>query len=101
MTDGLRRSWRLFAAFRVEQSDPHRFYGLLARDSAGLISRHQRLAGTTLLDIGAGPAEFADTFERVVHGMSHSTTTRTSRPLRAVGSWATPIGFLSGPGQSM
>ena len=62
MTDGLRRSWRLFAAFRVEQSDPHRFYGLLARDSAGLISRHQRLAGTTLLDIGAGPVEFADTF---------------------------------------
>lgn len=62
MNDGLRRSWRLFAAFRVEQTDPHRFYGLLARDSVALIERHHRLSGSTMIDIGAGPAEFADTF---------------------------------------
>ena len=62
MSDGLRRSWRLFAAFRVEQTDPHRFYGLLARDSSVLIGRHQRLDGAVLVDVGAGPAEFADTF---------------------------------------
>jgi SAM-dependent methyltransferase len=62
MDDGLRRSWRLFAAFRVEQSDPHRFYGLLARDSMALIERHHVLDGTTVLDIGAGPSEFAEAF---------------------------------------
>lgn len=62
VTDGLRRSWRLFAAFRVEQTDPGRFYGLLARDSIELIERHHALGGTTVLDIGAGPAEFADMF---------------------------------------
>jgi SAM-dependent methyltransferase len=68
MSDGLRRSWRLFSAFRVEQTDPHRFYDLLARDSAELIARHHELSGATLLDVGAGPAEFADTFrERGAH----------------------------------
>jgi SAM-dependent methyltransferase len=66
VTDGLRRSWRLFAAFRVEQTDPARFYGLLARDSMALIERHHRLDSTTVLDIGAGPAEFAEAFR--AHG---------------------------------
>lgn len=66
--DGLHRSWQLFSAFRVEQTDPDRFYGLLARDSADLIGRHHDLSGSTLLDVGAGPAEFADTFrERGAH----------------------------------
>ena len=29
---GLRRSWHLIQAFRVEQPDPHRFYRLLAEN---------------------------------------------------------------------
>lgn len=59
---GLRRSWRLFSAFRVEQSDPHRFYGLLARDSHELIAQHRPVEGALMLDIGAGPSEFAQVF---------------------------------------
>ena len=38
--DGLARSWELFSAFRVEQTDPDRFYGLLAEDSVRMVSRH-------------------------------------------------------------
>ena len=60
--DGLRRSWALFSAFRVEQSDPERFYGLLADDSVDLIARHQSCDGALLLDLGAGPAQFAQRF---------------------------------------
>jgi SAM-dependent methyltransferase len=60
--EGLRRSYRLFSAFRVEQTDPERFYGLLATDSAQLIERHHGLADTTVLDLGAGPAQFAEVF---------------------------------------
>ncbi len=62
MSEGLRRSIDLFAAFRVEQTDPHHFYGLLARDSAQLIAGHCAVAGALMIDIGAGPAEFAQTF---------------------------------------
>jgi SAM-dependent methyltransferase len=60
--EGLRRSYRLFSAFRVEQTDPDRFYGLLASDSAELIQQHHDLDGSTVLDLGAGPAQFAAVF---------------------------------------
>jgi SAM-dependent methyltransferase len=59
---GLRRSVELFRAFRVEQTDPERFYGLLARDSVALVSRHQELSGARVLDVGAGPGYFGDAF---------------------------------------
>jgi SAM-dependent methyltransferase len=59
---GLRRSAELFRAFRVEQTDPARFYGLLARDSLRLILAHGPLAGRTVLDVGAGPVQFAAAF---------------------------------------
>lgn len=63
---GLRRSWRLFSAFRAEQTDPARFYGLLAEDSAQILLRHAPLEGATLLDVGAGPEQFARCFR--AHG---------------------------------
>lgn len=59
---GLRRSRRLFAAFRVEQTDPRRFYSLLAADSVALLSEHVDLAGSVVLDVGAGPLDFARAF---------------------------------------
>jgi SAM-dependent methyltransferase len=59
---GLRRSVRLFRAFQVEQTDPDRFYGLLARDSVELVSGYEPLAGRLLLDVGGGPGYFADAF---------------------------------------
>jgi SAM-dependent methyltransferase len=52
----------LFRAFRVEQTDPARFYGLLAQDSVALVSRHQGLHGARVLDVGAGPGYFGDAF---------------------------------------
>lgn len=58
----LRRSVDLFRAFRVEQSDPDRFYGALADDSIGLLRRWSSLHGSTVLDIGGGPGYFADAF---------------------------------------
>ena len=57
-----RRARELFSAFRVEQTDPDRFYGLMARDSAAQLELFVPLAGKTLLDIGGGPGYFADAF---------------------------------------
>lgn len=58
----LRRAVALFAAFRVEQSDPDRFYSLLAADSIQELRRWTSLAGVTVLDVGGGPGYFADAF---------------------------------------
>jgi SAM-dependent methyltransferase len=59
---GLRRSANLLRAFRVEQTDPASFYGLLARDSVRMVGEHGSLAGRTVLDVGAGPVQFAAAF---------------------------------------
>jgi SAM-dependent methyltransferase len=53
---------RLFRAFLAEQSDPDRFYGELAADSAAHVDSFQSLAGARLLDVGGGPGFFADAF---------------------------------------
>ncbi len=60
--DGLARSVALFRAFRVEQTDPDRFYSLLARDTVHQVGRHARLDGATVLDVGGGPGYFGDAF---------------------------------------
>ena len=60
----LRRSVDLFRAFRVEQTDPDRFYGALASDSISQLRRWSALDGATVLDIGGGPGYFADAFAR-------------------------------------
>lgn len=62
---GVRRSVRLFSAFLVEQTDPHRFYSELAADSLELLAEHTDLDGATVLDVGAGPSEFAAAFRGV------------------------------------
>ncbi|KNX37253.1 class I SAM-dependent methyltransferase [Luteipulveratus halotolerans] len=59
---GLRRSARLFSAFLVEQTEPARFYGALADDSIQLLTEWTDLRGRTVLDVGAGPSEFAAAF---------------------------------------
>ncbi|NRQ50930.1 class I SAM-dependent methyltransferase [Aeromicrobium sp. YC3-14] len=82
----LRRSWRLFQAFRVEQTDPDHFYGTLARDSVDQVSTYADLDGRWTLDVGGGPGYFADAF-------------------RAAGATYTPLdadlGELSGLGDPM
>jgi SAM-dependent methyltransferase len=62
----LRRSVDLFRAFRVEQTDPDHFYGLLAADSARQVAHYADLAGSTVLDVGGGPGYFAAAFR--AHG---------------------------------
>jgi SAM-dependent methyltransferase len=59
---GLARSVALLRAFRAEQTRPELFYGLLARDSVRLLGRHVELSGRTVLDVGAGPPQFAAAF---------------------------------------
>jgi SAM-dependent methyltransferase len=52
----------LLKAFRVEQSEPARFYSLLAEDSVRLVEPYTALNGRTVLDVGAGRPEFAAAF---------------------------------------
>lgn len=65
----LRRSVRLLSAFRFEQSDPARFYGALAADTADMVAdlwtaaTGSPAAGRTVLDIGGGPGYFAAAFD--------------------------------------
>lgn len=58
----LARSRALWDAFGYEQSDPARFYSLLAADSARQVAHYTSLAGRTVLDVGGGPGYFADAF---------------------------------------
>ena len=58
----IRRTWRLFRAFPLEQSRPELFYGTLAQDSVAQIGAFADLAGATILDVGGGPGYFADAF---------------------------------------
>lgn len=62
--NGLRRSVELFRAFRVEQTDPARFYGLLAADSVAQLQRWTALEDRRVLDVGGGPGYFRDAFVR-------------------------------------
>ena len=57
-----RRSVGLFRSFLVEQTDPDRFYGELAADSAAHVDSFASLRGALLLDVGGGPGFFADAF---------------------------------------
>lgn len=59
------RSLALFRSFLVEQSDPVRFYGDLAADTIQIVSAHEPLAGRSVLDVGAGPRQFAAAFRAV------------------------------------
>lgn len=59
----LARSMALFSAFRVEQSDPDRFYGALAADSVAMVGQWTDLAGAVVVDIGGGPGYFSSAFE--------------------------------------
>ncbi|KUI37424.1 SAM-dependent methyltransferase [Mycobacterium sp. IS-1496] len=66
----LSRSVRLLREFRFEQSDPPRFYGALADDTAAMVTDLWQGAtgttpgGRTVLDVGGGPGFFAAAFAR-------------------------------------
>ena len=58
----LARSRALLRAFGYEQTEPGRFYSLLAADSARQVASYVDLHGRWLLDVGGGPGYFADAF---------------------------------------
>jgi len=55
---------RLLSAFAAEQSDPKRFYELLAQDSIALVERHTTLAGARVADVGGGAGWFTAMFRQ-------------------------------------
>lgn len=59
---GLRRSVALLRAFAVEQTQPEVFYEMLAADSVRTVEDYTTLSGRTVLDVGAGPVQFARAF---------------------------------------
>lgn len=48
--------------FRLEQSDPGRFYRYLAADSVSQLAQWSDLNGATVLDVGGGPGYFRNEF---------------------------------------
>ncbi|MDQ7904057.1 alpha-(1-_3)-arabinofuranosyltransferase family protein [Phytohabitans sp. ZYX-F-186] len=56
------RSVRLFRGFLHEQTDPDRFYSMLAADSARQLGSYVDLDGAVVLDVGGGPGYFAAAF---------------------------------------
>ncbi len=62
----LSRAVRLLNDFRFEQTDPARFYGAIANDTAEMIAdwHPAPLTGAVVLDVGGGPGYFADAFDR-------------------------------------
>lgn len=62
MSTTLPRSVELFRAFRAEQSDPDRFYTLLAEHAVDQVAAHCELAGRTVVDVGGGAGYFTEAF---------------------------------------
>jgi arabinofuranan 3-O-arabinosyltransferase len=60
---GIRRSIALFRVFRVEQTDPDRFYRTLAEDTANQLASYAPLFNRTIVDVGGGPGYFSEAFE--------------------------------------
>ena len=58
----LRRSIRLFCAFRHEQHDPDHFYRVMADDSVAQLQAFVGLRGASVLDVGGGPGYFRAAF---------------------------------------
>ncbi|HST46250.1 class I SAM-dependent methyltransferase [Jatrophihabitans sp.] len=58
----LRRSFRLFRLFLVEQTRPADFYSALADDAVRQLAGWVELSGARVLDVGGGPGYFARAF---------------------------------------
>ncbi len=57
-----RDSLGVVLAFRHEQSDPDRFYRLLAADTVALVGQFCQLSGSLVVDVGSGPGDLAEAF---------------------------------------
>jgi SAM-dependent methyltransferase len=56
------RALELFRLFRVEQTDPQRFYTFAAEDAVAHVDSYERVGGKLVVDVGGGPGYFADAF---------------------------------------
>jgi SAM-dependent methyltransferase len=95
---GLRRSALLFRSFLVEQTDPDRFYGALAADSVATLADLTELQGRVVLDVGAGPRQFAQAFRdrgAVYVALDHDRTV-SSVADRGVAASAVALPFADG-----
>jgi SAM-dependent methyltransferase len=61
-TPSLGRAVELFRLFRVEQTDPRRFYTFAAEDAVAHVNAYEQVAGKLVVDVGGGPGYFADAF---------------------------------------
>ena len=59
---GLRRSVRLLKLFRLEQTDPERFYASLAEDAVRQVAEYQDPGGLTVVDVGGAGGWFTAAF---------------------------------------
>ncbi|NUS45061.1 MAG: class I SAM-dependent methyltransferase [Mycobacteriaceae bacterium] len=96
----LRRSLRLLNAFRHERTDPARFYGPLAADTAAMAGELYRgaagasLAGATVVDVGGGPGYFAAEF--LARGARYVAVEPDPGELHAAGLWTDGAGGADG-----
>lgn len=63
---GLGRSVRLLRLFRSEQTDPERYYTVIAEDAIQQVLGYCELLGRTVVDIGGGGGWFTEAFR--THG---------------------------------
>lgn len=93
----LRRSVKLLRAFRSEQSDPDRFYELIASDAAALVGERINLPRSRVVDIGGGAGYFTKAFRAA------GAECFVAEPDAAELSWrgTTPSGAVIGDGYSL
>lgn len=60
----LRRSFELLSAFRFEQTEPDRFYDLIASDAVAVLGEHLSFAGALVIDVGGGAGYFTNAVRR-------------------------------------
>ena len=92
------RAVRLFGDFRVEQSDPDRFYTTMARDSVQQLACVADLTGAHVLDVGGGPGYWADAFAEA--GARYTPLDADAGELALHGRTPLP-GTVIGDGQSL
>ncbi len=107
----LARSLRLLSEFRYEQPDPARFYGVLAADTAVMVSdlwlaaHGEPPVGRTLLDVGGGPgffaAAFADAGVRYVGVEPDPSEMHAAGPAVGQGAQMTGVEFVRASGMAL
>jgi SAM-dependent methyltransferase len=91
------RMMRLFRLFRLEQSEPERFYRELAADSVAQLARYTDLPGRVVLDVGGGAGHF--TTEFLARGARCLLVEPDDAELRAAG--RPPAGAVRGDGMRL